>query len=196
MATTKWKENLREQFPTILVEVVSVVFAVLLALAVNAWQERRAEDHLAQEAWQRIEAEIRLNRDELATSLPEQRATLEEFRQTVARYETEPGDSVRIELTTGSLRDAAWQTALVTQAVRFMDFEKVSDLSAIYNLQGMVDEAVDRVLSTMTAVELFDDAQRLAGFKSLRNTYAQLLDLESQLLEIYDEFLAEYSSNA
>jgi hypothetical protein len=53
------RPRLREKLPELLLEAVSVVFAVLLALAVDEWRETRSRNALAARARASILEEIR-----------------------------------------------------------------------------------------------------------------------------------------
>ena len=50
---------------TLFIEIISIVLAVLLALAVDEWRENRANAQLARETLNRIIVELKLNVNEL-----------------------------------------------------------------------------------------------------------------------------------
>ena len=64
-APPRLRERLREKLPEIVIEAGSVVLALLLALAVNQWNERQQENERAAIAHNAILAELRSNRQEI-----------------------------------------------------------------------------------------------------------------------------------
>ena len=61
-------------FGTLFIEMISIVLAVLLALAVGEWRENRANAQLARETLNRITAELKLNAAELETIIKKHQA--------------------------------------------------------------------------------------------------------------------------
>ncbi len=178
------REKLRAQLPKILLEMISVVFAVLFALAVDQWREEKAQADLAAEALEKVTLEVTTNRTNLAEMLPLQRTQIDKLRTGI-----EAGGSIRANFTAETLRNTAWQTAIMTEAVRFMEFETTSTLSDVYNLQNLVSKSIENGFLSLSSVDFHDDARREAAVKSLLGAYVQLVHLEEQLLEQYDVFL-------
>lgn len=186
---SNWRQTLRSQTPAILVETFSVVLAVLLALGINGWRERRAEAQLAADALAKLVTEVEGNRDRLTNILPQQRARAESLQSGIDAIEAGNEPGVNIGLIAEQLRSAAWETALLTDAARHMDFEVVSQLSDIYKLQEVVDASLNRMLASMTSADFADDERSLPALKAFVGSMVQLISLEEQLLDLYEEWL-------
>jgi len=193
--------RIRPQLPAMLLEFSPVVLGVLLALSIDQCREDRARHQLSVEVSQKLDTEIRTNRSRLAEVLPDQNRQLEEiagFIGAVSGTDEEPPESrtLGLRLTAEYLADAAWQTAVVTEAIRFMDLETVSDLAEIYALQELVDGAFRRVLDTLTTMDSQGDRPPTGGLRRLRAALSQLVELEEQLARRYDDYLASGTDTA
>ena len=183
-------KRVADQWPQLLTEMFSVVLAVLLALAVNQWREDQARIALAEEALVKVTHEVTDNRRRLQETLEEQKAQLEQLRTKIEELaETPDQEGFSINLTAESLRDTSWQTTLVTGAVRSMSFETIAILSDVYRLQGLVDRAVERMLDSMTSPDFFRDEMDMVAIRHMTANLNQVIELEVQLIERYDEFL-------
>lgn len=193
VVSTRFK-SLKEQAPTLAVEAVSVVFAVLLALGINGWRQRSADAKLARDAMARIRTEITQNQENLEGVLGAQSAEIDALAATIDRFTaTEPtSGTVEFSFRTEQLPNAAWQTAMMTQAVRFIDFEVISQASAMYELQDMVNQNVRRVLDSMATAGVGGKEQVVANLQRLHASAQQLLSLEEQLLARYRTFLERF----
>lgn len=188
-------ERIRPQLPAMILEFSSVVLGVLLALSIDQCREDHARHQLSVEVNQKLDAEIRANRSRLVGVMPDQNQQLEEISNLIEAVSSGPEDGavegeIGLRLTAEYLADAAWQTAVVTEAIRFMDLDAVSRLSEIYALQGLVDGAFRRVLDVLTTMESEDRAPPDGGLRRLRAALAQLVELEEQLARRYDDYLA------
>ena len=99
---------LRQKAPELALEAISVVFAVLVALAVDEWREERQYRELAERAVVAVAAEIESNRTELGGSLAENQALLERVREAAEDTVLPPTFSVNYQYSL--LSTAAWQT--------------------------------------------------------------------------------------
>src|SRR5262245_21856053 len=73
--------RLRDKLPELLLEAASVVFAVLLALAVDEWRETQSQKALAARARASILEEIRGNESELRNTRDKNRALLQRIEK-------------------------------------------------------------------------------------------------------------------
>lgn len=180
--------GLRSQLPAILIEAFSVIFAVLLALGINEWRETRARERLAADALVKLRQEVATNRENLGTALERQRAALEELTVAIEKISEGESREVEVGLVVEQLRNAAWESTILTDAARYMDFELVSTLSDVYHLQELVDDMVRQLLTRMTSTDFHDSDRRLNALRSYVDSLAQLVALEKNLMELYDEF--------
>lgn len=173
---------------TLLVEFASVVFAVLLALGVNAWWQSRQDAHLAEETTRAIAGEIRRNRAELlggvaaeeeARPLEGLSAALEAFRR-----DEEPGE-VAVNWDVALLSSAAWETARLTGATRDMPLDRVVDLAELYELQRYFLRTQDELTSLIAETGATMETRPLEGLSRLRSRMATASGLRRTLATIY-----------
>lgn len=158
----------------LLAEGALVMFAVLVALAVDEWWEERENADLADRATQAIIAEIRRNREELA---PEQGATsveegTESLRSALESYERgEEPDGIGVNWNVGLLSSAAWNTAQVTRATQFMPLDRVVDLAQVYEFQAFYAARQDDLVSLISDLESRIEADPVGAIKLLLGRY-------------------------
>ncbi len=123
----------------ILLEIFSIIFAVLLALAVNEWRANRANEELAEKALTNIIEEMKENKKTLEVILPSHQSlsdTLKTLKQ-IAEKENNI-DKIKtdnISFIPAFLKSTAWETALATQAFIHIDYEKAKVISEVYTAQ-------------------------------------------------------------
>lgn len=132
------------------VEFAVIVIGVLVALAVDQWNEGRENDRLAHEVLRTLATEITENRRQIARRI-EYHASVLPGLDSLQRL-AESGTRTNI-LRSGALpegigfwllRDTAWETAIVTEAVRHFDLGVTSLLSLTYSLQeGIGSDAIE-----------------------------------------------------
>lgn len=180
------RPRLREKLPELLLEAASVVFAVLLALAVDEWRELRSQKALAERARASILEEIRSNESELRSTRDSNRALLQRIEETLPRVQQrEPETSVDFDFQIAFLSSASWQTAQMTQAASFLDFDWVRRVSKIYEVQDLFLTSQSAVMDRISGISeiLEDDPHRMLTIIAERLRAA---------LQIQDLLLAEY----
>jgi hypothetical protein len=105
------RPRLREKLPELLLEAVSVVFAVLLALAVDEWRETRSREALAARARASILEEIRSNESELRNTRDNHRALLPQVEEALLQIQQKRDTSLQFNFKIALLSSAAWNTA-------------------------------------------------------------------------------------
>lgn len=181
----------------LLIETVSIVLAVLLALAVDQWREGRSNEKLAQEALNRIVAEQKANVTELEDVLKDHQALRERLENVMTELEKagdDPGIQLNIDIrfTLGILKRTAWQTAIVTQAVRYMDFQVVQELSEIYEVVDIYKGHMENTIKNLSSLNLYSKDRIPMHFKALLRDARTAIDLGEGLLESLREFLKKY----
>lgn len=134
MKKIKWQE--------IIIESILIVFSILLALAVNQCQQVKKEDRDKDETLQNIVAEINGNINDLDKSIHYHQTAIRKLR---AVENSEIKISTTIEVIRNSLdqglrppnlQSTSWNSAIVSNNIRLLDFETVKDLSSLYSLQN------------------------------------------------------------
>lgn len=182
----------------VFVEILGVVFAVLIALAVDEMWESRENDELGREADARVLAEIDANREEVRTASEANTALLERVQRSLGESPDSAGLDVDYSLSL--LSRAAWDAAGLTGAIRFMDFDRVSNFSRLYDLQALYQERQRGMVEVVAGVvtlssEDFDGAtpeevSRLVA-RRIFGPLAIAGALETNLLAMYDSVLVE-----
>ncbi|HSK77518.1 MAG TPA: hypothetical protein VLQ45_13795 [Thermoanaerobaculia bacterium] len=184
------RPRFREKLPELLLEAVSVVFAVLLALAVDEWRETRSRNALAARARASILEEIRSNESKLRNTRDNNRALLQRIEEALSRVkQREPEISLEFNFKIALLSSAAWQTAQMTQAANLMDFDWLRGVSNAYEFQEIYLTSQSTVVDRISGISeiLEDDPQRMLTIiaERLRTT----LSIQDSVLEEYAKVL-------
>jgi len=143
----------------LLLEIVSIVIAILLALAVNRWQEGLAHNRTLHESLLNVRQEIVSNRATLEKTVPLHQRVATAFLTFVSkRPEGAPltfAQVFQLFHRTAPLGfqpvhgdDIAWQIAQSTQAVSYMPYETRAALTRVYDEQTALYSAQQRFVDT------------------------------------------------
>lgn len=158
------------------VEAVLVVLSVLLALALNNWREDRIHKNLAEQALRSINNEIRANKIEVEETLSHHKMLIDTLQG------DNPARGIALKL--ALIEDNAWETAQATQAVIYLDYDIVQQVSKIHELQEMYQRITNSVAESLYMNSNTDRKQ--ARLLILYDLQA----LEQLILQAYDNFLA------
>jgi hypothetical protein len=131
-------------------EYVMIVISILTALALEQGFEYLHHQHLAHEAAEKMNVELRANIEDVAKSLEyneKNRLALQQVRkqlldgirgktsdaELMKRYEQEWGETVRLNISTPNLRREAWETAVANQAVTWLPRETLKRYAGAYS---------------------------------------------------------------
>lgn len=183
--------RLREKLPELLLEAASVIFAVLLALAVDEWRETRSQKALAARARARILEEIRANDAELRRTLAANEAILKRMEEDLLRVEKGEKPELEVNFSIALLSSATWQTAQVTQAAHFLDYDWVTRVSHIYELQALYMTNQTSLLDRINAIpeQVEDDPPRM--LRVMIQRMKAVLTFQTALLEGYEKILGK-----
>lgn len=174
---------MRRKLPELLLEAVSVVFAVLVALGVDEWRQDRENLRLAHRALTGIAAEIQGNLGELDGAREANQAMLEQLEAAVS---SESPQSFGVQFEYALLSSAAWQTSQVTQAIHFVDYGLVQRIARVYDLQTLFVEG-QRGLVEQMSVGLGPESP----LAPLQRRLEVLSLLEAGLTQSYRDILPE-----
>ena len=121
-----------------MVESVLVVGSILLALALDEWNEDREFEDLATRSLVNFEREIRQNRLRLEDATPFHVGLRDVLANMDAGSAAVPATTIRNILEgfqPALLVSTAWETAVATGALGYMDYEVVAGLSLTCNMQ-------------------------------------------------------------
>jgi hypothetical protein len=180
---------------TLVVETISVVLGVVLALAANAWHDQRTHAAEAHEAMVAIRNELAINDSALHVKLTYHRAMQDSLTALLARTKTRevPGGQRAIENWSGlqpsQLLDDAWQTARSTQAIQYVPYEVVVRLSRTYAMQQRITDLNRAFFAAVYTPEFATGG--VAALAAMGSYLSDLSSNEGHLLEQYDAELAQ-----
>ena len=183
---TPRRSRLRERLPDILIEVFSVVLAVLLALGVDDWREGRQNEERAAFARRSITAEIRANEAELRQAQQDNRVMLRDLQRQLRARDTSRTVRFDVDMNVAQLAAPAWNLAQATQALRYMDYDWLLRTSRLYDFQALVTDDQRDLLQMLGRISQAGDT----GLEEFQGRLAIDLVLGDSLVAAYQRFLA------
>ncbi len=186
----------------LLVEMISVVFAVMLALIANEWRQTVHTRRRVDVALQNIRMEAKENIHSLRETSRVQRAYFDSLRTTLQRQShTRPADHsfahMYLELQSKigegllfpTVSTSSWHSAVSTGLVSEFNYPVVLKLSDIQSSVGLLERRVAALESTMYSSEFLQ--VEAVHFVTGRLVFLlhDLLDVEQELLQHYDALL-------
>ena len=156
--------SLRRKLPELFLEAAMIFFAVMLALAAEEWRERRDRLELADRALRSVAEELRSNLEELELTGDRNAKRLEAGTTVLAELEADrdPGDA-DIGLEVALLSKAAWQSAQMSQAVQYFDFDLMRSLSEVYEIQDLYERMQIGAVDSMTEMMRIAEEDPVSG---------------------------------
>ena len=142
--------KLPKKFPelrSVITEITSIVIGVLLALAVNEWNESRIQTARANEAIQNVMHEITSNTKFLSFVNANNRAIIELLKERNAQSEDEGERQFVPGL---QIQDTAWRMLHSTGVSEFIEYSTLYEISAIYSLQDIYKSLGYQLVQTIT----------------------------------------------
>lgn len=124
-----------------LLHLFTITVGLLIALGLEGCMERMHKHELRREAETNLKQEIRDNQKEIAedraTGLLEQKTLLAvlDFLQSKRLGGSPTAPDLELGFATGTLSDASWRTAGATGALSLMEYSRVQNFAAAYQLQ-------------------------------------------------------------
>jgi hypothetical protein len=177
-------------FSRTIFESLLIVFSILLALGVRAWQDSREVKQLISRSMASFQEEITRNQNRIEALYQYHmglQKVLAEMSAHAGSESKQDIDNVLDSLQSAVLLTSAWDTALATGALGEMDYNKVFVLSLTYSyqqkFQTIYNSRLDDVLDltgneSVSAKRLSDSATRYL---------AEITSAEGDLLAAYGE---------
>jgi len=158
----KSENRLHINISDLLVEIISIVVAILLALAVNNWQEHQRQKALLQQSLRNITQEVEANAAALQRELPHHLAAADGFARLVALHSGDERIDYR-QVRTEFIRTSpngfhsthassiAWQIAQASRALDQMPYDERARLTRLYQLQDLHESAEAKVFDLLAA---------------------------------------------
>ena len=172
------------------VESLFVVASILLALAVDEWAQDQENAELADQSLAIFEREIGQNRARLDDQIP-YHTGIRDFLSGMQVETSSPSDlpSIMEGLDPPVLLRTAWETALATGALTYMDFEVVSALSLTYSIQEGFESRARLDRPTFSTFQALTPGQARARIEEAYDYAAGLVRDEAELVSVYDQAL-------
>lgn len=144
---------------TLSLEVLSIVFGVLLALGANAWYQHVKEQQLVRSVLADIAVEVDYNAVELERVLSYHRMLADTLSRVLSVGQVSSFDLRGIwrGAQVPSFQSAAYETAVVTEALSLMEFAVSSHLASLYKQQQSLERLFSRYLEAVLIDPLATD---------------------------------------
>ena len=172
-----------------MLEVSLISASVFLGLMGEQWREHKAHHELAQEALRRFRAEIVTNRGSIASVLDYHVRTRAAITQHFARpAKMRVLTDVDIKgIQPAFFKRTAWELALATQSLSYVDADLAFALSDVYTLQDAYASQTRDILQAVYLEPPEIDPERFLA--ALRAYYGDIVLWEPALLRHYDELV-------
>lgn len=185
-----------KSFVKIGLEVVLISAGVFLGLMGEQWRERSEHRELAEEALRRFRTEIVTNRKAVAERT-DYHSTLKKeltayFGSDVPRTGERREQTVHMTMGVGPVffEQAAWDLAMTTQALVYVDADLAFRLSRAYTLQREYAQLQRTIVqSTIYGQSWTQDIDSV--FRSILNYLGDVSYFDPMLLKAYDEVLVQ-----
>ena len=171
-----------------LVESVLVVGSILLALALDEWNEDREFEDLASRSLVNFEREIQQNRVRLEDVALFHAGLRDVLANMDASGTAMPATTIRNIMDgfqPAILVNTAWETAVATGTLAHMDYDVVAGLSLTYNLQERLVALNQSGLNDLL-VGGFRSAETELLIYSANRYMRELIEAEQRLQGVYD----------
>jgi hypothetical protein len=175
----------------IALEVILISAGVFLGLMGEQWRENARHRELADEAMRRFRTEIVENRKAVA-AVKDYHVTLQKQLAAELAKPAAKRSGERIEfhgIRPATFDHAAWDLALGTQSLSYIDSDLALPLSSVYNLQDRIAEMTRGVMQAMYMAPPTDDRNTMSFLSSVLVYYGDMTIFEPRLLAMYDDIL-------
>ena len=183
-------------FFNLIFEVALIAVGVFLALWANNWHEDREHRAQARAALRNFAAEMETNRQAMQRNRAYHEAFARELREFLASKEPASEDRLNKSVHFEGMRPVifehtAWDLALATQALSYLDPDLAFDISKVYTEQNAFQKLEDSFLvAAFTPASLSSD--NVKGMATAMELY--LIDVNQQepaILQLYDKVIPE-----
>jgi Tfp pilus assembly protein PilE len=186
-------------FLNLLIEVVLVAVGVFLALWANNWHEDREHRAQAQSALRNFAAEMDANRQATQRNRAYHETFARELREFLASKEPASEDRLNKSVHFEGMRPVifehtAWDLALATQVLSYLDPDLAFDISKVYTQQNAFQKLEDSFLAAaFTPASL--SSENVKGMATAMELY--LIDVNQQepaMLQLYEKVIPEVNT--
>ena len=166
----------------LLVEFISITFAVFLGFLLTEWRTDRSNAAMAEGALQAIASETAFNQQQVEGRVAYFRAINAQFDSLRAT-----GQAVSLDKVTGwtgaappLLRRSAYDAAMATGALGHAEFKVTNDIATMYAMQGYMETFIEA-----TMVQLMD--REAVTAESIEYIFQVFIDISPEVVRFYRE---------
>lgn len=170
-------------------EVLLISVGVFLGLAGEQWREDRRHHKLAESSLRDFRAEIQTNRKAVEAVKDYHAGLLKSLQAYLAKdHKTRNTADVQIQgLRFVTFDQTAWDLALTTQALTYINRDLAFELSRVYNVQKTFNALTQGMTQAMYVLPWQDNFDGFAG--AAETYYGDAVYLEPKLIGLYDELI-------
>lgn len=180
-------EKIKINLSQIVIEIISVVFAVSLALIGNEFRENYNNEQLADVAIMNLRNEVKNNKTLLLKSIEAHEKTIAYLSEFL---KTQKKDSTAQSYYFERLEETAWESMKISQVTQFIDFKLTSRISKVYTEQKIYNDLIIKMMDNMIFQGDYSDEKNI--MKTLRRhlvNFYIILEVENNLLKTIEDFL-------
>lgn len=166
---------------TVVVEALSIVLAVLLALGVDEWREGRSQQRQADSALVNVVKEIKANQVILEKIHENNVETVKTIAEGQGGAEAAGEDEDRSFIPGIQLRETAWESLLSTGTANYVDYDIILELSETYSVQRVYKD---------TSSQLIRSSMNVAAYAAALGTDTDNAHYESQFADYFEMIIA------
>jgi hypothetical protein len=170
-------------------EVVLISASVFLGLAGQQWLEYRQREEQARDALRRFRTEITFNREQVTSRL-ENHLALSKALSAYLAADIDARKSIDLPwergMNTPFFQKAAWELALATEALAYIDEDVAFGIAGVYQFQEVILEITRGVAQAMYR----RGSEPEAFVTAAKDYYGDLTGMEPLLVTSYDAVLA------
>ncbi len=182
-------EKIKINLSQIVIEIISVVFAVSLALIGNEFRENYNNEQLADVAIMNLRNEVKNNKTLLLKSIEAHEKTIAYLSEFL---KTQKKDSTAQSYYFERLEETAWESMKISQVTQFIDFKLTSRISKVYTEQKIYNDLIIKMMDNMIFQGDYSDEKNI--MKTLRRhlvNFYIILEVENNLLKTIEDFLTK-----
>ncbi len=186
-----WKSLPKKDLRSILIEIPSVVFAVLLALFLNEWRNSINQDKLLENARSNLQEELLFNQKELREKISSHQAQLHnltEFKDSVDVLD-QPFSTYNLGVAVLNLKVAAWNSITLTDVVNQMEFSELGDFSELYQAFQLINKLQDSYIAEAFSLNFNNAENSNDAYYVTKSHLEQMIRWEQELLSEIDDRL-------
>ena len=196
LSSPKEGKSLRASLGALLLEVFLIILGVMVALGANEWREARAIAKRTDLALENIRREIERNYETMQLRAPYHEAMRDSIHTNYPKIKDAAFEDLNVAslgLRRGPffplLYNTAWQTALNSQILPHVDYETLSLLSSIYQIQEDLKATEEQFSTILFSPDNMQKGRPYYAFMLSEPFITGLASNERALLELYEQAL-------